>query len=192
MNAYLPWLVGVVLLVAAVVLFRKMPRGPKISAALAAGNMLPEFSATDENGNSVSTTELRGKPSVLLFVRGNWCPFCTKQVEKLSAHYKEINDLGARLIFITPKPQETTRRVAEFFEIDFEFWLDESLAIASSLGLVMKGGVPADSAAEYGEDTVWPTAIVADADGKIRYSKLSRYIFDRPDPELLLKQLQKI
>jgi peroxiredoxin len=98
----------------------------------------------DENGDPLSSTDLRGRPSVLLFVRGNWCPFCSKQVKNLTRFYKEINESGAHLILVTPKPLETTRRVADFFDVKFEFWLDESLAIGKRLGLVQESGVPDD------------------------------------------------
>ena len=176
----------------ATLVIRKMPRGPKVPEALRTGRPLPDIEALDEEGNDVRSSDLRGKPAVILFVRGNWCPFCSKQVEKLTAHYKEITDLGARLVLITPKPLSTTRRVARFFEVEFEFWMDTELRIAKSLGLLYPHGVPKDSLEEYGEDTVWPTALVVDNDGVIRYSKLSRLLFDRPNPELLVRELKKI
>lgn len=194
MNSTLMWTsAAVAVLIAAVLILRKkIPLGPAVPESLQTGKPLPEFSAVKEDGSTVKTSELRGKPAVLLFVRGNWCPFCTKQVETLTEHYKSIVSAGASLIFITPKPLETTRRVAEFFEVEFDFWLDESLSIARSLGLVMEHGVPDDYAKEYGKDTVWPAALIVDKDGVIRYSKLARYIFNRPNPESLLSEVRKL
>ena len=155
------------------------------------GAPLPEFRARDEQGRLLNSAELRGSPAILLFVRGNWCPFCSAQVQDLTRHYKDIVDLGARLILLTPKPLETTRRVAEFFDVDFEFWLDDSLAVTKQLGLLQEAGVPESYDREYGRDTVWPTTLVVDADGKIRFTELSKRISDRPDPEVLLRELQK-
>ena len=127
----------------------------------------------------------------MLFVRGNWCPFCSSQVENLTSYYKNIVDLGGQLIFVTPKPLETTRRVAEFFEVEFDFWLDESLAIARQLGLLHEVAVPVDHRKEYGADTVWPTALVIDRSGIIRFTELSDHISDRPDPQVLLRELRR-
>ena len=155
------------------------------------GRSLPDFRATDERGDPVRSTALHGSPTVILFVRGNWCPFCSAQVKDLTKYYKDIVDLGAKLVLLTPKPLETTRRVAEFFEVEFDFWLDESLMVSEELGLVQKSGVPGSYRKEYGTDTVWPTALVVDADGIIRYTELSKHISDRPDPELLLRELRK-
>jgi peroxiredoxin len=155
------------------------------------GEPLPDFRAVDEQGDPVRSVELHGAPAVLLFVRGNWCPFCSRQVSNLTQHYRDIVDLGARLILVTPRPLETTRRVAEFFKVEFDFWLDNELAVTRQLGLLQEGGVPKDYDKEYGRDTVWPTALVVDAAGIIRYTDLSRHISDRPDPTILLREIRK-
>lgn len=193
MNAIWFLIGGIIVIAAGIFLFRDKVRGKPVPNAIKPGKSLPDFTATNENGETLRSGSLRERPSVLLFVRGSWCPFCSKQVANLTKHYKEITDSGARLILITPKPLETTRRVADFFAVDFEFWLDDSLAIGRELGLVQEGGVPGDSRAEYGTDTLWPTSLVVDADGVIRHTELSRFIADRPNPEKLLtvvKQLQ--
>ena len=165
--------------------------GRPVPEQLREGKLLPEFAALDEAGNPLNSVQLRGTPVVMIFVRGNWCPFCSRQVKNLTAYYKNIVDLGAKLIFVTPKPLETTRRVAEFFEVDFEFWLDESLAATRELGLLLESGVPRNYYKEYGSDTIWPTSLVIDADGIIRFVELSKHIIDRPNPKTLLRELQK-
>jgi peroxiredoxin len=173
--------------IAALVFFRDRIRRKAVPPALKPGSALPVFSATNEDGEPVSSGDLRGRPSVLIFVRGNWCPFCSRQVDNLTKYYKEINESGAHLILVTPKPLETTRRVADFFDVDFEFWLDESLAVGKLLDLVLPAGVPEDYETEYGADTLWPATIVVDSDGIIRHTELSRFVADRPDPARILR-----
>ena len=168
--------------------FRKA--GRPVPAALRRGQPLPDFLAVDESGTPVRSTQLHGTAAVILFVRGNWCPFCSSQVENLTVYYKDIIDLGARLILITPKPLETTKRVAEFFEVEFDFWLDDELAVTKQLGLLKESGVPKDHRKEYGDDTIWPTALVVDPNGIIRYTELSKFIADRPKPKTLLRELR--
>ena len=184
------WSVGIALVVVvAGVLYalRDKARGRPVPDELKPGQPLPAFQAVDEDGNRVSSAELAGAPAILLFVRGSWCPFCSRQVANLTKVYKEITDSGAKLILITPKPLGMTRRVAEMFGVDFQFWLDDSLEIAKQLGLVVKAGVPDDYRKEYGEDTLWPTSLVIDTNGVIKFTELSRFIADRPNPEKLLK-----
>ena len=179
----------VVVLLGAWIWVARRGRRP-VPAQLKPGRPLPDFHATDEQGDPVRSTALHGSPAVILFVRGNWCPFCSAQVSNLTKYYKDIIDLGATLILLTPKPLETTRRVARFFEVEFDFWLDDSLLVTEQLGLLHEAGVPSDYNREYGRDTIWPTALVVDAAGIIRYTELSRQISDRPDPQLLLRELR--
>jgi len=183
--------IAVILIIVIAVILRKRMGGRPVPPELMPGQPLPEFSALDENGVTLHSTDLRNQPTVILFVRGTWCPFCSKQVADLTKHYKDIEELGSRLILITPKPLETTRRVAKFFEVEFDFWLDNDLSVARQLGLLHESGVPGEHQGEYGEDTVWPTSLVIDADGIIRFAELSRNLADRPNPESLLRELRK-
>jgi len=185
-------LIVAALLVAAAYLVLRRRAARPVPDGLRRGQRLPEFAALDEDGNEVRSSQLRGMTVVMIFVRGSWCPFCSRQVKNLTGYYKDIVDLGAKLIFVTPKPLETTRRVARFFEVEFDFWLDESLAATRQLGLLLNAGVPQDYAQEYGADTVWPTSLVIDSEGVIRYVALSRHIIDRPNPKTLLREVRKI
>jgi peroxiredoxin len=184
--------IGIVVVAGVLYAFRDKARGRPVPDCLKPGQALPEFTAVDENGNTVKSSDLAGAPAILMFVRGSWCPFCSKQVANLTRVYKQITDAGARLILVTPKPLATTRRVAEMFELDFQFWLDDSLTIAKSMGLVLADGVPKDQRTEYGQDTLWPTTLIIDANGVIRHTELSRFIADRPNPEKLLKVVENL
>lgn len=184
--------VALAIIIAIAHVLRKKSGARPLPPQLNPGQPLPEFEAVDENGKKLHSSELRGQPTVILFVRGTWCPFCSKQVADLTKYYKAINESGARLILITPKPLDTTRRVAKFFEVNFEFWLDESLEITRQFGLLLSKGVPGDFQREYGEDTVWPTSMVVDSHGIIRHTALSKFVVDRPDPKALLKIVESI
>ena len=182
--------IAAILAVAAFIYWKFRTLGRPVPPGLRRGQPLPDFRAINESGDPVRSTELHGTATVILFVRGNWCPFCSSQVENLTVNYKNIIDLGARLILVTPKPLETTRRVAKFFEVEFEFWLDDDLAVTKQLGLLQEAGVPKDHRKEYGEDTVWPTALVVDRSGIIRFTEMSKFIADRPNPKMLLQELK--
>ena len=190
MNELWIWLLGAAIVASAAFAWFRRGRRP-LPVALRRGQRLPAFTAVDETGQPLQSADLAGKPAVIIFVRGNWCPFCSKQVRNLTGYYRKINELGARLVFVTPKPLETTRRVAEFFRVEFEWWLDESLAATRQLGLLLESGVPSSYKKEYGQDTMWPAALVVDAGGVIRYVDLSRHIVDRPNPKTLLREVEK-
>lgn len=191
-----PWIfvtaIAALLAAAGIVLWRKKFSGRPVPDMLRPGQPLPEFEAVDEDGNRLSSSGLAGSPTIMLFVRGTWCPFCSRQVADLTQAYKEITDAGAKLILVTPKPLETTRRVADMFGVEFDFWLDESLDIAKQLGVLLEDAVPDEQRGEYGDDTLWPTALVIDANGVIRFSELSKFLVDRPNPQKLLDVVRRL
>lgn len=161
---------------------------PKISV----GKKLPSFTCKREDGSAVASSELTGSRSVLVFVRGSWCPFCSAQVQALTEQYKRIAEEGGRLIIITRLPLDTTRRVADQFGVNFEFWLDEDLSAATTLELVDGEDIPERFQDEFGRSTMLPTVIVTDKDNVIRFSYRSNKPSDRPDPSTFMKVFDAI
>jgi peroxiredoxin len=183
----------IVLLIAAVLaawLLRR--RGEKASDRLVRGRRIPDFTVQTEDGEPAGPADLRGLPAVIIFLRGNWCPFCSSQVEGLTRHYRRINELGARLILVVPEPQQTTRRVGSFFDVDFTFWVDRHLSAARELGLVDAGGVPEEHREDFGADTLRPVSVVIDSEGIIRYAYRSKDVRERPDPTEFVKVLERL
>ena len=165
--------------------------GRPVPDALKPGQALPEFTATDEDGRQVSSLDLRGAPAVILFVRGNWCPFCMAQVREIMERYRELADLGAEIVLVSPQATELTQRVADLFEVPCRFWVDASLEAAGELGIRHGDGVPAGPLAkQYGKDTVYPTVIVTDEDGKILFADQTDNYRVRPEPAVFLRVLQ--
>jgi len=184
--------VVVLLLAAGLVAWLLRRSGEQAGGRLVRGRRIPDFTVQTEDGEPAGPADLRGLPAVLIFLRGNWCPFCSAQVEDLTHHYRQINELGGRLILVVPKPQQTTRRVADLFDVDFTFWMDPDLDAARELGIVHAGGVPADYRDDYGTDTLRPVSVVIDSEGIIRYANRSKDVRERPDPAEFVKALERL
>lgn len=185
-------IVLILLLAALAALWFTRRPGERASETLVRGRRIPDFTVRTEDGEPTGPSDLRGLPAVIIFLRGNWCPFCSSQVEGLTDHYRKISEMGARLILIVPEPQQTTRRVAEFFGVDFTFWLDPGLAAARRLGILHEQGVPEDLRGEYGSDTLRPVSLVIDGEGVIRYAYRAKDVRHRPDPREFVKVLERI
>ena len=69
--------------------------GARPSPRLAPGQRLPDFVLRDAQGQAVTSAYLFKQPMVLIFYRGNWCPFCMAQVKELAQRYRDIEGLGA-------------------------------------------------------------------------------------------------
>lgn len=165
--------------------------GREISEGLSIGRTLPDFHARDLAGNIVHAADLRGRAALFMFYRGNWCPFCMAQVREITGKYRALADLGVELVLISPQPTELTERVAGMFQVPCRFWVDEKLAAASRLGIVHEHGVPAGQlTSTFGQNTVLPTVIIVDRDGRIIFTDQTDNYRVRPDPDRFLRVLQ--
>lgn len=165
--------------------------GKRINDCLAEGRLLPDFQARDVEGREVRASDLRGHKALFMFYRGNWCPFCMAQVKEITGKYRELAALGVELVLISPQPTDLTERVADMFQVPCRFWVDDNLGAARELGIVHEHGVPAGSLTRtYGEDTVLPTVIIVDAEGRILFTDQTDNYRVRPDPEDFLKALR--
>ncbi|MFN2168211.1 MAG: peroxiredoxin family protein, partial [Anaerolineae bacterium] len=164
--------------------------GRRVSDRIVPGEPLPEFRATDLEGRPVGPGDLRGKPALYMFYRGNWCPFCQAQVREIIDRYKELMDRGVEVALISPDEHDLSRRVAEIFDAPFHFWIDRDLAAARALDIVDTQGVPAGPLRRrHGTDTVLPTVVITDAGGRVIFSDQTRNYRVRPDPEIFLRVL---
>ena len=163
--------------------------GKQVSEKLRVGNMLPDFDVCDENGGSANAASLQGQPALYMFYRGNWCPFCTSQVEELAGRYRDLIDHGVQVALISSQPQELTKRVADTFEVSFHFWVDKDNRAAGILGIIHHDGVPAGLRKQFGKDTVLPTVVITDPDGRIIFTDQADNYRVRPSPDMYFRAL---
>lgn len=71
------------------------------------GEKAPDFALPDTGDKPVTLSEnLKQGPVVLVFYRGEWCPFCNLQLRALQEAYPEIRKLGASLLAVSPQKIE--------------------------------------------------------------------------------------
>ncbi len=125
---------------------------------------------------------------MLLFYRGNWCPLCMAQVGEIAERWREISSLGAQVALVSPQDEGRTRALAARHDVGFRYLRDDGLAAARRLGIVNPDGTPAGMVG-YESDTVLPTLVVTDADGRIVYADQTDNYRVRPTPETVLAAL---
>lgn len=156
------------------------------------GALLPDFTVTDTDGRAVTSAQLTDKPAILLFYRGNWCPLCMAQIKELVGRYREISALGVRLALISPQPQDHTLALARKFGVDFDFLTDEGNAAARALGIEHPHGLPMGmQMLGYDSETVLPTLIITDPNGKVAWMDETDNYRVRPEPDVYLDLLRR-
>lgn len=93
----------------------------------------PDFKAKDQSGVDVNLKELRKKgPIVLIFYRGNWCPYCNKELTRLQDSLHLITEKGAQVIAITPEASEGINKTIEKTKAVFSIVHDAEMKIAKA------------------------------------------------------------
>ncbi len=163
------------------------------NSILKVGNSLPVFELEDETKNKIASETFLGNPSIYLFYRGNWCPLCMAQIKEIAAQYKELEKRGVNMIFISPQPHKFSKSLAEKYNLRFHFLTDTKNKVAKQLGIFAKNGIPAGfQVLGYDSDTVLPTVIITDTEGKIVFADLTDNYRVRPEPETFLKVIDNL
>jgi len=90
----------------------------------------PDFKAKDQNGKEVHLRDLLKKGKVvLIFYRGQWCPYCNKYLKKLEDSLQLIKDKGATVVAVTPELPENIAKTMEKTNAGYSILFDENLKI---------------------------------------------------------------
>lgn len=181
--------IGLALLLLYVFWYSRYGRFP--NARLAVGSKLPEFEAADLDGKAVHSSELVGRPAIVVFYHGNWCTLCIAQLRELAERHADLERMGVTVNVISPQPEQKTRKLVNDLNVSMRFLTDPENRAAESLGISEPGGVPARSKHEYRADTVMPTVIATNASGTILYSDETDNYRVRPEPDIYISILRR-
>jgi peroxiredoxin len=185
----IPALAGSVALVIYVFWYSIFGRQP--SEILAVGQKLPAFELATADGAIFRSADLVGSPAVLIFYRGNWCPFCMGQVREIAGHYDEFARQGVALVFISPQDAAKSRQLAARYDSPMRFLVDESNRLAKKFGIDLRYGVPIGLRRGYAADTLMPTVVALNASGTIVYSDQTDNYRMRPEPDIFASILRR-
>ncbi|EOD80259.1 Thiol peroxidase, Bcp-type [Grimontia indica] len=103
---------------------------------LEAGAVAPEFSLQDQNGNTVSLSQFKGKNKVLVyFYPKAMTPGCTTQACSLRDSKAELDALNTVVLGLSPDPVKKLKGFEEKKELNFTLLSDEDHAVADAFGV---------------------------------------------------------
>ena len=137
---------------------------PEASAVrpLLNGMTIPNVTVKLADGSPVSLAALTmQKPTVILFYRGGWCPYCNRQFAELQTVEQDIIDLGYQILAISPETPENLQKQALKTEMKVTQLLDTDLNAIREFGL----GFHVDKVTQmrYAANNI---TLAKDADGK--------------------------
>jgi len=99
----------------------------------------PDFKAIDQYGNEIRLKDvLKDSLVVLIFYRGQWCPYCNRQLKKLEDSLQLIKDKGAKLIAVTPEKNEYILKTIEKTKATYSLVYDKEMKIMKAYAVAFE------------------------------------------------------
>lgn len=153
------------------------------SGAVKVGDRIADAELLTPGGSGTTlAAELAGTPTVLVFYRGAWCPYCNLTLK----HYQSellpaLTERGIRLIALSPQTPEGSSKAVENGELGFGVFSDPNGALIRELGIHTQpstearaahtalGFDVADSNVDGTAGIPFPSVLLVDANGIVRF-----------------------
>lgn len=161
------------------------------------GEKLPEAKLLDTKGKEVVLSALiTKKPTVLVFYRGGWCPYCNRHLGALAEMEGEILELGFQIIAISPDDYQNLSSTLEEDKVSYQVFSDPGAKFIQDLGIAFAAN---DRTKEYiskktkGKVTELlpvPTVMVINTQGDIVFEYINPNYANRMSGKLLISVLK--
>jgi peroxiredoxin Q/BCP len=98
------------------------------------GKKAPAFTLTADDGKKVKLSDLAGSPVVLYFYPKDDTPGCTKEACAFRDRKAEMEQLGARVLGVSPDSVESHAKFRDKFTLNFPLLADPDHAVAEKYG----------------------------------------------------------
>jgi peroxiredoxin len=163
------------------------------------GTNIPNVTVKTADGSTVSLQALiMQKPTVLIFYRGGWCPYCSRQLAELKLIEKDLVAEGYQILAISPESPEKLQ--SQKLETEFAVTLisDQSLDAISGFGVayyvqddtrkLYKDRMNVDLTIDDSDKAVLPAPaiFIIDQSGKVQFNYVNPDYTVRPSAALVL------
>jgi peroxiredoxin len=156
--------------------------------AVAVGGRVLDFTATDDEGQPFAVSNLRGRPFLLKFFRGHWCPYCVAELRRWLELLPALEARGIEIVAVCADTAEEIRAGRAKHGLPAVMIPDPDLALTDRFNLRN----PKNFAPRPGIiiPLPIPTTILVDANGTVRWIDQSTDYLRRSDPEYVLQAIR--
>ena len=117
----------------------KIPQIAEDISPLLYGEKTPTVVLSDISGQSFDLNKVVAeKPTILIFYRGGWCPFCTKQLSQIQDIIPELEHTGYQIIAISTDSPEGLMQSADKGKLNYTLLSDADLKVSEQFGIAYK------------------------------------------------------
>lgn len=163
------------------------------------GESVPDLNVTSAEGHREKLSVIaNGKPTVLLFYRGGWCPYCNLHLSDIRTVEDKIINLGYQIIAISPDSPENLNVTIEKDKLNYRLYSDSSGELTEAMGIAFKAPERSlDRLLDYsaGRNPGFlpvPSVFVLNSEGKIVFEYVNPDYKIRLSGKLLLAVLENL
>lgn len=103
------------------------------------GTQVPDFTVKSAGGKSVALADLvSGRPTVVFFYRGGWCPYCNFQVREFQQNAQLFEDAGIGITAISVDQPDGSLAAKRAYEITYPILSDPDLKAHRAFNVAME------------------------------------------------------
>jgi peroxiredoxin len=100
------------------------------------GSKLPDVALRTVSGEATTLAkQVGGKPAILVFYRGGWCPYCNLQLSDLRLIEDQAKALGYQMIAISPDRPEELARTLDGTDLTYTLLSDSQANALKAFGI---------------------------------------------------------
>lgn len=158
------------------------------------GERIPVISLPAANGQVYDlNAAVAQKPTILIFYRGGWCPFCNRELAGIQGIQADLVRMGYQIIALSTDSPENLSKSADKEKLSYTLLSDAGLAVAKKMGLAFKAPAAYSKTLETGSggknvDKLLPvpSVFILDKKGVIQFEYINPDYQQRISPELLM------
>ena len=182
-----------------------VPQDPAQVTPLVVGTTIPTVTVRSPDGadRSLGPAVLE-RPTILIFYRGGWCPYCNTHLGELRKVESALIDLGYELLFLSADRPELLHSSLREPDLNYTILSDSRMAAARAYGIAFRvddatvvryKGFGIDLEAASGEthhELPVPAVFIVDRNGVIRFVYANADYKVRIKPEVLLAEARRV
>jgi peroxiredoxin len=113
-----------------------VPERPIDISPLLIGEQVPDLALTNIAGESIELRSiLRTSPSIVIFYRGGWCPYCSVYMAKLQSIEQDVLGMGYQILAVSPDSQENMKASIDKHKLNYQLFSDADMKVAQAFGI---------------------------------------------------------
>ncbi len=170
---------------------------------LKVGSEVPSGKAEDLEGETIALDEFEEGPTLLVFYRGGWCPYCNFQVREISEAAKEFEARGVKPVLISVDTVDEASKTSATYDIPFPVLSDPDLDVHEAFNVLnevddetyerlKKMGMDLEKSSGKKHHTIAVPAVFLLEGGTITFAHAEKDYKTRPSTEQLLNKLDEL